>query len=303
MKLNKIFAIALAALTMTACSDDDDNFNTADVTVSMLQTEMAVAEDFSTGVYYNIPVVLSGETNGPVTVTVEVEGIGTSPAVENENYVITSKTIVIPAGETKGAIEFHPSSNDDINDDREFTVTIVSAKGAKISGNTTTLVRLIDEDHLLPEALSKLVGTWQSTTTRGSYTCTISAYPEDDPNHFRKVKLSGIAGLSYLGDVIIDFQLNASTGLVELSISMPQVLATNVTFTGLGDADVVLLPMDSEGLFLAGTASATSNEEVTQFIFDTGCAGGLFTPGNHTGGGFLGSVNFQAPSFSLTKVQ
>ncbi len=25
MKLNKIFAIALAALTLTACSDDDDN--------------------------------------------------------------------------------------------------------------------------------------------------------------------------------------------------------------------------------------------------------------------------------------
>ena len=37
MKLNKIFAIALAALTLTACSDDDD-INTANVTVNMQKT-------------------------------------------------------------------------------------------------------------------------------------------------------------------------------------------------------------------------------------------------------------------------
>lgn len=302
MKLTKIFAIALAILTMTAC-DDDDPVNTADVTVNMQQATMTVAEDFSSGVYYYIPVALSGETNGPVTVTVEVEGTGANPAVEDENYMITSKTIVIPAGETEGAIEFHPSSNDDINEDRQFTVTIVAASGAKIGSNATTLVTLVDEDHLLPEALSNLVGQWVSTTTRGQYTCTISEFPEDDPNHFKQVKLSGIGGLNYLDDVILDFSLDASTGQIILSLEMPQVLATDVNITGLGLADVVLLPLDSEGLYLSGTSSAISNEEVTQFVFDIGCAGGLFTPGNHTGGGFLSSVNFQMPSFSLTKVQ
>lgn len=300
MKLTKIFAAALAILTMTACSDDDP-VNTADVTVNMQQSTMTVAEDFSTGVYYYIPVVLSGETNGPVTVTVQVEGTGANPAVEDENYIITSKTIVIPAGETEGAIEFHPSSNDDINEDRQFTVTIVAASGAKVGSNATTLVTLVDEDHLLPEALGKLVGEWVSTTTRGQYTCTISDFPEGDPNHFKQVKLSGIGGLDYLDDVILDFTLDASTGLVILSLDMPQVLATDINFGFM--ADVVLLPMDSEGLYLSGTASAISNEEVTQFVFDIGCAGGLFAPGNHTGGGFLGRVNFQMPSFSLTKVQ
>ncbi len=302
MKFNKIFAAALAILTMTAC-DDDDPVNTADVTVNMQQTTITVAEDFSTGVYYNIPLVLSGETNGPVTVTVEVEGVGASPAIEDENYVITSKTVVIPAGETVGAIEFHPSSNDDINDDRQFTVTIVAAAGAKIGSNKTTLVTLVDEDHLLPEALGKLVGSWSGSTTRGSFTCTISEFPEGDPNHFKKVKLSNIAGLSYLNDVILDFSLDASTGQVILIMDMPQVLAEGITFTGLGTADVVLLPMDAGGLYLSGASSAISNEEVTQFVFDMGCAGGLFTPGNHTAGGFMGSVNFQMPSFSLTKVQ
>ena len=148
-----------------------------------------------------------------------------------------------------------------------------------------------------------MIGTWQSTTTRGSYVCTISGYPQDDPNYLKKLKLTGIGGLTYLDDVIVDFELDGSTGLINLSIAMPQVLATDIRFTDGTVADIVMLPMDSGGLYLSGTISATSNEECTQFVFDMGCAGGLFQPGNHTGGGFLGSVNFQAPSFSLTKVQ
>ena len=50
MKLNKIFAIALAALTLTACSDDDDNnflggVNTASgVTVEMGNSQFTTQE-------------------------------------------------------------------------------------------------------------------------------------------------------------------------------------------------------------------------------------------------------------------
>lgn len=302
MKLNKIFAIALAALTLTACSDDDD-INTANVTVNMQKTEIEVSEDFSTGTYYYVPVEVTGESNGPVRVTVKVEGVGSTPATEGDDYVITSKTIVIPQGESVGEIEFHSVGDDIENPDREFTVTIVSAEGATIGSNATTIVRLLDNERLLPEAYAKMIGTWQSTTTRGSYVCTISGYPQDDPNYLKKLKLTGIGGLSYLGDVIVDFELDGSTGLINLSIAMPQVLATDIRFTDGTVADIVMLPMDSGGLYLSGTISATSNEECTQFVFDMGCAGGLFQPGNHTGGGFLGSVNFQAPSFNLTKVQ
>ena len=44
MKFNKIYAIALAALTLTACSDDDDNGlnSTSGVTVQMQQSTMSV---------------------------------------------------------------------------------------------------------------------------------------------------------------------------------------------------------------------------------------------------------------------
>lgn len=299
MKLNKIFATALAILTLTAC-DDDDPVNTADVTVNMQKTEMQVAEDFSTGVYFYVPVELSGETNGPVTVTVEVEGVGSTPATEDDDYVVTSKTIVIPAGELTGRIEFHATGDSEVNESREFTMTIVAANGAKIGSNATTRVTLFDDDHLLPEAYAKVIGTWSA----GEYNVTLSGYPEDDPNYLKKVKMSGLNGDPDLNDVILDFSLDAASGLINLEIKMPQVLAESARFNPpVGVVDIVLLPYDQEGLYLSGAIAATSNEEVTQFVFDGGIAGGLFAPGNHTGGGFAGYVYFRQLSFSLTKVQ
>ena len=103
MKFNKIYAIALAALTLTACSDDDDNGlnSTSGVTVQMQQSTMSVSEDMQQGVYYKVPIVVTGEANGPVEVTVEVQGTGTTPATEDEHYVITDKTITIDADKAK----------------------------------------------------------------------------------------------------------------------------------------------------------------------------------------------------------
>ena len=41
---------------------------------------MSVSEDMQQGVYYKVPIVVTGEANGPVEVTVEVQGTGTTPA-------------------------------------------------------------------------------------------------------------------------------------------------------------------------------------------------------------------------------
>ena len=129
MKFNKIYAIALAALTLTACSDDDDNGlnSTSGVTVQMQQSTMSVSEDMQQGVYYKVPIVVTGDANGPVEVTVEVQGTGTTPATEDEHYVITDKTITIDADTQIGYVEFYPKGDDVINDDRQFFVTITGA--------------------------------------------------------------------------------------------------------------------------------------------------------------------------------
>lgn len=73
MKLNKIFAIALAALTLTACSDDDD-VNSAACTVSMQEQTINASEDMVADIYYYVPIQVTGDSNGPIRVTVEVSG-------------------------------------------------------------------------------------------------------------------------------------------------------------------------------------------------------------------------------------
>ena len=63
MKLNKIFAIALAALTLTACSDDDDNnflggVNSAKgVTVEMGNSQFTAQESEE---FFYVPVAVRG---------------------------------------------------------------------------------------------------------------------------------------------------------------------------------------------------------------------------------------------------
>lgn len=95
MKLYKIFAVALAALTMTACSDDDDKIgwnSNADVTVEMGQASISFKEGRG---MVNVPVTVTGEANGNIMVTVACEETGLNPAQEDVHYYVTDKTIII----------------------------------------------------------------------------------------------------------------------------------------------------------------------------------------------------------------
>lgn len=47
MKINKIFALLLAATLFAACSDDDNDWNNGNATVSMGQTEISVKENLN----------------------------------------------------------------------------------------------------------------------------------------------------------------------------------------------------------------------------------------------------------------
>lgn len=306
MKLNKIFAIALAALTLTACSDDED-VNTADVTVSMAETTMNVSEDATAGVYYTIPIELSGKPNGPVTVVVDVEGSGTTPATEDDHYIITSKTITIGAGQTTGFVEFYPTGDEIENDDRQFTVKIVKATGARLGANLTTVVNLLDNERLLPEAYAKVIGTWQTSyaTNAGvvNYNCQLEGFNSDEPGYLKQVKLKNFQNTSWFEDLILDFELDGSTGAIKLYLSLPQLAAVNVDFTGLGVADLLILPYFDDGLYLGGELEATSNADVTRFEFDGGAISCLFTPGNYSGSGFMGYTYRQTIPLTLTKVQ
>ena len=121
--------LACSALLVTACSNDDDWNTDGNVTVEMKNATMKVKEN--AGMFY-VPVEVTGEANGPIRVTVDVTEASVSPAVEDEHYILTTKTLNIPAGETEVSLEFVPTNDMEINDDRVFTVTIVSVEGAKL---------------------------------------------------------------------------------------------------------------------------------------------------------------------------
>lgn len=208
MKYIKIFALTLGMLSLTACSDNDD-FNTAsNVSVEMASSELSVNENAG---LINVPVKLSGDANGPVKVQVKVEGCGEIPGVpyvENNgvwsgNYIVTSETLNIPAGESSVNVEIQLVDDIIETGDWTFSVTIVSCEGATIGNTTSTIVTVADNEALPIYEL--LQGAWKMTYTDrdGNVTTgnvTILGYDEGTEEYNAgALEFWGIAGFDDFG--------------------------------------------------------------------------------------------------------
>lgn len=303
MKLTKIFAIALAALAFTSCSDDDD-FNTASAVVQMGETSILAQEDFYAEDYYKVPIVVDGTTNGPIQVTVEVSENGDSPATEGEDYIITQKTITIGAGQKVGYIEFHSTGNWDLNNDRKFIITIVSAQGATIGQNRSTVVTLLDDEHLFVPIYENMGGLWTATDDAGNtYDLIVTTYPAGDENYLRKVTISGWNGVPFFA---LDMTCRLNTITNEVTLSAPvgssfgaanfggDLGVCNVFLTGVTEAEDGGLQLS-----LSGSVNATSNATYDAFVFRNFVCGGVFT-GDFTGDNFQGTF-FLYTAFSMAK--
>ena len=210
MKYIKLFMLMAAVTLLGACSSDDDSWNSAaDVTVGMQSQTMTVSE--GKGIF-NVPVVVNGETNGNVFVTVEVEEVGTNPAKEDVNYYVTDKTINITDG--TGNVEIETVDNDDINDPRTFKVTIVDAKGAEIAENAaSTTITLKDND---AEFYSKLQGRWKMTCKNARTGAEINwdvkitgASEESEADYNKKLYITGMGGAD--SEVWLSFNYDKET--------------------------------------------------------------------------------------------
>lgn len=301
MKLNKIFAIALAALTLTACSDDDDNMNTASCTVNMKEQVVNASEDMVQDVYYYVPIEVTGNSNGPIRVTVEVSGTGTTPATEGEHYIITEKTITIPAGQKVGQIEFHPTGDTDINEDRQFLMTIVSAEGATVGQNRTTVVNLLDDDHLLPPAYAAIEGIYACNGDGRNLNLGIAIYPEGDENYLKKAIIYGWNGNAW-AQVECTFSYDVASGRVRLNLPVGSPVAEGVDFGDIGVCNVYVCGYSADGLSLSGNIPIVSNADIDTFTFQSGIAGGIFS-GSASGSNFTGYVWFRYQSLKMTKMQ
>ncbi len=195
MKYIKLFMLMAAVTFFAACSSDDESWNSAsDVTVGMAKAEMTVSEGKG---LFNVPIEVKGKTNGNVFVTVEVKEVGKNPAKDDVHYYVTDKTISI--SDSVANVEIETVDDEDINDPRTFQVTIVDAKGAKISENASTTITLKDND---AEFYSKLQGKWTLTGVDRSgnpvsWNVTITgASDETEADYNKKLYVGGFAGES-----------------------------------------------------------------------------------------------------------
>ena len=147
--------MAAALPLFTSCSDDDD-VNTAECTAGFESSTMTVDE---TAGIVQIPISVSGRRNGPVKVTVESAPAGENGAVEGVNYRITDKTLNLNADTLAAGtmnVEVDIIDDSDINDDRQFTLTITSAEGTELATQQIT-VTISDNDGDFYRAFG---GTW-----------------------------------------------------------------------------------------------------------------------------------------------
>ncbi len=279
MKLSKIFVLASAVMAFTACSEEEEWNSTSTGVVSMGQQTVTVKE--SKGRFV-VPVTVTGERNAPVQVTVEVVAAETNPATEDQNYLITSKTINIAADAEAGEVEILTVDDDDINEARQFTMTIISAKGAKIDeNNKSTAVTLKDNDAAFYE---KLAGKWTMTGVAAngsalSWNVNVIAADEESEDYEKYLYVTGMMGYSWtMAKLTYNYDMATAEGTV--TFEMGQLFAEGVNFSGLGVCDVYLYAVEGNYFTTTPIVGTWSDDfkkitfQQTPFIYGALAAGG-----------------------------
>ena len=223
MKYIKLLMLLAVSLPLfTSCSEDDDVNTVAECTVGFENTDITVSELDG---YVKIPIAVSGRRNGPVRLTVEAASTGTNGAVEGENFTITDKTLNLNADTLSTGtinVEVKVIDDNDINTDRQFTLTITSAEGAEIEANTTTVTVKDDDGNFY----LNFEGTWEFfaldlfSGSQVKRDITISAVTNENDPDYEKVltaeatNISGSYGEEITWDFEYNFDPNTLTGTI-----------------------------------------------------------------------------------------
>lgn len=278
MKLYKLSAFVLATAIFASCSQEELSWNSSAATVSMEQAELVYKENKG---MVNVPIVVDGELNGPVEVTVEVAEVGENPAMEDVHYIVTSKTVLIPADATSGKIEFKTVDDADINEARTFVINIKSVNGATVGEAASTTVTLKDNDSQFYE---KLQGKWKMTSSAGTWNINIIGAEEGQDGYNEVFQVTGIMGYDWTSmTMFYSYDIATKTGYVYIPFGY--IFAQGVNFSGLGVCDVATVTATPEGnLSMDGGMIGTWNEDFTEITFeDKIMYGGVFLNGAFQG--------------------
>lgn len=160
IKFLMLLAVAILPF-FTSCSEDED-VNSNECTVGFASSEVSVGE--ASASYVQVPITVTGKRNGQIHVTVEAAPVGKNGAEEGKNYVITDKTLNLNADTLSTGtinVELKIIDDNEINDDRQFTLKLTSVEGATVS-NAETTVTIVDNDG---DSYLSFGGTWTLTAT------------------------------------------------------------------------------------------------------------------------------------------
>ena len=301
MKYLKLFMLFAVAAVFTACSDnDDENWNSNSATVTMAQGAMTVSE--AKGLF-NVPVAVSGERNANVQVTVAVAAADVNPATEDVDYLITTKTINISPDQTVGNIQIKSVDNEDINENRKFTLTIVDVKGATLGDVKSTEVTLKDNDALFYE---KFAGQWKMNTVNNNgaaqnWDVTVYTAEEGDPDYENFIYVSGMMGYDWTL-ATLKYNYDKATNKVTLTVvtGFSDVIpfAEDVNF-GLGGLnDVYLVSVIGGKLTTAPiTAEVSADFKTVTFNPEEGLVGAI----TDKSANYLNYVWFRAFNIEMVK--
>ena len=269
MKISRLFLTLTVAAAFTACSnkiewDIDGDINSGNAQVGFASSNVAFNE--SEGLV-KLPIQVTGERNGNIKIKVQATD-GT--AIHEQHYIMTSGDLNIPA-EEEVSIELKLIDDDqEVNEDREFTLTITSVEGAKVSETATCTVTLKDVDN---KPFFRLFGKYEAEAydTDGN-PCNFYVTIDDEgenteeylyaaglPDGFEPFDIKWI--LAYSPDGTMTFEMGYWDGTYNFG-----------SFSGVVTTQPYFYNETDERWYPAETASATYNDTYDTITFQEGMA-------------------------------
>lgn len=166
-KYIKLLAFLFLPMAFVAC-DEDEKLNSGEATVQFKEATTTISEVATS---LNIPVVVSGEHTGLIKVRIEYKEA--HDLKDDENVIITSRDLVIPAGTEEVVLETRLSvANEELESGRALNFEIVEVQGATVGTNKTCQVNL--KEALPIEGSYQMTGLDVYTGSVGSLACVIT---------------------------------------------------------------------------------------------------------------------------------
>ncbi len=257
MKEIKSYLLLAAVALFTACSSDDASFNSNDgVTLGFADTELVAKE--SSG-FLSIPITIDGKRNGDIKMDIEVVPDETNPAVEDVNYIITTKHLQLLNDTTSSEtlnVEIKTIDDTEINDARKFKLKIVNVQGAKLT-NQEIAITLRDNDAAFFE---KFYGKWDITFS----------YWNDNDALEEITKTMTISGPSDENDPDYENLLTASCkGMFNVGIALDCQWHFRYTFDKVTKKGTLAFVLgETVATYSTSYAWMWTNNDGTQYTFD-----------------------------------